>query len=367
MITSLNVHNYRCFSNYRLSNLKRVNLLVGKNNSGKTCILEAVQLLRNPWSFLSVLRRRGEVLSNDNGERSRTECDVKHLFRGHELQEHSQFYIRASHEDLNEDSFEEAICFAIQKNHEYGEGSLSDEYEDTLGNELCFHFNKRMQGGVDFDLSSSGGVSQKEFYRHLQREPNDDKPPAVFLPTGSMSSSDIISGWKNIALTDEEELVTDALRLLEPDIERIAFVGSESRSAPEAQRGGVLVRMKHDKKPIPIGSMGDGIWRVLALAISVIRAQKGILLVDEIDTGLHHTALAGVWRMIAITAQRLDVQVFATSHSSDCVRSLAEVIEYKEIPEDSVSIQRIERDGEVAVPYSESEIVAAARHHTEVR
>ena len=71
--------------------------------------------------------------------------------------------------------------------------------------------------------------------------------------------------------------------------------------------------------------MGDGIWRLLALALSLVRARRGVLMIDEIDTGLHYSALEDMWRLVGLTAKRLDIQVFATTHSSDCWKALAAV------------------------------------------
>ena len=103
------------------------------------------------------------------------------------------------------------------------------------------------------------------------------------------------------------------------------------------------------------------------MAISLISAKGGVLLIDEIDTGLHYTVMADMWKLIAQTAAELDVQVFATTHSSDCVTSLAEICHPDVEAGSQVTIQRIESGRESAVPYSEAEIRIAAERHIEVR
>ncbi len=75
---------------------------------------------------------------------------------------------------------------------------------------------------------------------------------------------------------------------------------------------------------MPIGSLGDGIWRrMLGLALSVVQSPGVTLLVDEIDTGLHHTVMKDLWRFLYSCAVQFDVQIVATTHSRDCVQSLA--------------------------------------------
>lgn len=115
---------------------------------------------------------------------------------------------------------------------------------------------------------------------------------------------------------------------------------------------------------VPIGSMGDGIWRLLGIALALVRAEGGILLVDEIDTGLHYSVLVDMWNLVFETAKRLDVQVFATTHSRDCYEALAAVAQKGR---HDISLQRIERGKPLAVAFTESEIREAAARGIEVR
>ena len=107
-------------------------------------------------------------------------------------------------------------------------------------------------------------------------------------------------------------------------------------------------------------------WRILGLALALANAKGGVLLVDEIDTGLHYSVMEDMWRMISERATALNAQVFATTHSRDCYESLAAIA----TPESShvgVTIQRIDRKKGRAVRFSNEEIVAAAERGIEVR
>lgn len=117
----------------------------------------------------------------------------------------------------------------------------------------------------------------------------------------------------------------------------------------------------------PIGILGDGIWRILGLALSLVNARGGTLIVDEIDTGLHHSVMAKVWKMILETAKRLDVQVFATSHSLDCVRALEPLSQDRGMDTSEVFIHRIDREQTEATTYSEKMISYAIQDQLEVR
>jgi AAA15 family ATPase/GTPase len=129
----------------------------------------------------------------------------------------------------------------------------------------------------------------------------------------------------------------------------------------------MVVRLSDHKRRIPIGSMGDGIWRMLGIALSLVNARGGTLLIDEIDTGLHFSAMENMWRLVKETATRLDVQVFATTHSRDCYEALAAISRPDVFENSDISIQRIERGKQQATFFTEQEIVIAAESAIEVR
>jgi len=107
-------------------------------------------------------------------------------------------------------------------------------------------------------------------------------------------------------------------------------------------------------------------WRMLGLALAVANAKGGVLLVDEIDTGLHYSVMGDMWRMVSERAAALDVQVFATTHSRDCYESLAAILK-SDSPSSLATIQRIDPSRERAIRFSNDEIVAAAARGIEVR
>ncbi len=149
-------------------------------------------------------------------------------------------------------------------------------------------------------ISRRGGIGL-EAIRRSMRAMSGEQRPLYFITASSLSAEVVSSLFEEIVLTPEEDLVTEAMRIIEPSIERIASMGSQkypSLSQFNSTRGGILVRMGGIKDRVPIGSMGDGIWRLLGLGISAVQSRNGILLVDEIDTGLHHTVMKDMWRFL---------------------------------------------------------------------
>jgi hypothetical protein len=242
---------------------------------------------------------------------------------------------------------------------------LLSEMNDPLGLKLEWENGLPTQP-LSVPLSPRGGLSS----RYISRSSVDrsDSPPIQFISTAALSPEEVLSLFDQVVLTPEEDLLVDALRTIEPNIERIASLGSDrSRFASGVRQGNIVVKLLNHRDRIPIGSMGDGIWRMLGIALSLVNAKNGILLIDEIDTGLHYSVLSKMWHLVKTTSERLNIQVFATTHSRDCYESLAS-ISRDEISEGScVTIQRVERNTRIAISFSEQEIVAASERGIEVR
>lgn len=83
----------------------------------------------------------------------------------------------------------------------------------------------------------------------------------------------------------------------------------------------ILVRLKGEPKPLPLNSLGDGAQRMLLLAVALVSAQDKLLLLDEIEAGLHYSVIEKLWETIFEYAKKLNVQVFSTTHSSDAVKT----------------------------------------------
>jgi AAA15 family ATPase/GTPase len=183
-----------------------------------------------------------------------------------------------------------------------------------------------------------------------------------FLTTTNISFARLSVLWDRITLTPKEQSVVEALQILEPDVERISFTSRQTSNS------GILLKLRGQPHPVPLGSMGDGMGRILSIAMAAVSSENGFLWVDEIDTGLYYQTQTDMWRLIFETAQRLNVQVFATTHSWDCIAAFQEALEQSE--DSSVGkLFRLSRRGEDirAVEYTPDELSVAVRQSIEVR
>lgn len=355
-----------------MRDLSRINLLVGGNNSGKTSLLEAIELLLaqgDPRSIWNSLNKRGERISDEEERRSAAEFDVCRLFHNYFLRVGSAFEI-TSKDDFDKDQSLRAKLVEVS-DQALEDSQLSMFPQDVLlgGTALALDFsvNNRVRSEPTIlPLTERGGLAWETIRRRPGRF-EDQRTPVSFVSTSSLSSDEVIYLLGRYVLNPEEEFITEALRIIEKDIERIAPVSASSgNSSFSSTKGGVVIKLRNIKSRLPIGTMGDGIWRLLSLALSLAKSKGGVLLIDEIDTGLHYTVMESMWRLVFITAQRWGIQIFATTHSSDCWRSLASICRDPKFGVEA-SLQHIERNTASSKVFSGREMIIAAERGFEVR
>lgn len=373
LIRDLTIKGYRCFEDFSMDGLTRVNLLVGNNNSGKTSFLEAVYLLVNqpPFSSKSLGKVIKEIFENRNEfsqhiesyERESTYVQknyfINRLFYGYgsskaensSIHSHCDFAIST---DILGDNFDEYIIFRYSNNR----SMLKMDEEKKRVIETFFEFDAQgLMNESTYVLDESFSedyIKQKEFLSGKIKS-------SLFLSNYQINLEKVSSVWNKIELTPKEDIVIEALRIILPDVDRIGFSVSEGFN-------NIRLKVKNHQKPIPLSSMGYGMNRILNLAIALVSTEKGVLLVDEIETGLHYEAQLDMWRLVLKTAQDLDVQVFATTHSWDCIAAFKEALQ--ELEDQSVAkLFRLDsKYGKLrAVEYDAEDIRIAVDQGIEVR
>jgi ABC-type branched-subunit amino acid transport system ATPase component len=370
MIHSIKIKGYRAFKNLSVNGLGRINLLVGKNNAGKSSLLEALSLLcsgNNLTALWQILAKRGEqpVIDLQPGRPFQQEVDITHIFTGHQAHIGSQFSIDATNEktkrsikyDLVEPNPDEnPILFNMITSQE------------PAGAPMSLKITVQGVSMPPIPLTQRGSLRNDVFNQALNitRSTQQQSDLAQYLTTESLNFQQLQFLWNEITLKPEEKRVVEALKFIDSAIERIApIMGQQFFGGFSNNRGGFLIKRK-EEDPIPIGSLGDGIWRMLALAVILSRTKSGVILIDEIDTGLHYTVMEKMWTFVNEVSKEFETQVFATTHSYDCVLALARICSENEAAKD-ISIQRIELGKDQAIPFSEAEIKIAAQQNMEIR
>ena len=379
MYTSIRIQGYRGLDSFRMQGLGRVNLLVGANNCGKTSILECIELLRSPGApgvLSDIARRRGEWGYSSNGYPTvplgaRSDgLDVSHLFANRELR--GRIRIEADlGGDISAAGWHNKVTLYVEgpttvyvadptfRDYDESGAEVPEGAEEEC---LILHVEWSDPDEHYKVVLTEEGLLFRPRLRTRGRYGSGQK--VQFVRTSGLTAADVVRTFSKFVLTPKEEAITKALRIVEPAIERIAPIADDRGRFDRNAPGGVVLKLREVVDRVPIGSVGDGMWRMLGLALSLANAEGGVLLVDEIDTGFHFSVMEDMWRMINEQADTLSVQVFATTHSRDCYESLAAIAKSES---GNVTIQRIDRSRNEAIRFSDEAILAAAERGIEVR
>ena len=370
MIRTLTLRNYRGFEEYQIRELARVNLLVGPNNCGKTTVLEAVELLASggrPQAMLKSSSRRAESRPHRSAAGTETRYAVRHHFRDHQVVSGVSFGI-SSDDRLGRIEF-----LVREASEEDPPGMFESEIPDSdvppsmqpMVLELRRNRGADLgEGSQVFPLMDDGSLDWRSpRLRRFGRDSPGEDVPVRFIATDLGWPLPLGTAWNQVAMEGRDREVEDAMRIIAPELGSIRPLADQDRGL----HSGFVVGERRGGPRVPIGSYGEGMRRMLALSLSLVGAAGGFLLVDEIDTGLHWTVMENLWKLIVESATLSSTQVFATTHSLDCILGLARLLDTRPDLRDGVSIQKLERSLACSVPFDAKSILAAADLDIELR
>ena len=288
MLKEIEIQNFRCFEQVKISGFERVNLIGGKNNAGKTALLEAIFLNVVPdpstLAMLRVLRREPSQAIEAMPDRA-----WDNLF--YALKKDKIIAIIGKDDNNNTDKVE------IQVEINSFKYSIIIEF---MRNE-------------DKSTWLSTTVPARRLMSYEIYTPDEVPIIPSFI---NISGIELTAAYDSARLDDKDSEVLKAFQILDPAIESV-----ESFSIGEPT---LYLRRKGEKR-LPLSLFGDAINRVAEIILKLVNNKYKILLVDEIENGIHHTSQREFWRVLFRLAVELDTQIFATTHSLEMLQAFADV------------------------------------------
>ena len=352
MLKSLTIRNFRVFDELSIEKLSRVNLIAGRNNAGKTSLLEAMFLLSgggNPHMALNSNVIRGPDLPVTGPRETLRETFWKPMFNA--LDTSRTVEIVAG--NAARGPLKLRISLERPSLVELPLGDSSEVSAKNLQSEpaLLLSFKRASEPEVEGRIKIAGQSLQVD-------QPNVPIPfDAVILTTRVTNHQEDAARLGRLRKQKQGTQIIDALKIIEPQLQSIE---DNSASGFPMIWGDIGL-----PELVPLAMMGEGMTRLARLVLAIAASPNGLVLVDEIETGLHHTVLADVWRAVDEAARQYDTQVVATTHSYECIRAAHEALGGG----DGFLLHRLEVSdkGNRCVTYSPESIDAAMRHDLEVR
>ncbi len=327
-VESAEIVSYRSLRGLRLDDVGRVNLFVGGTNTGKTSVLEVLSLLADPfdpivWSRVANRREPSPfaAMASSNVDRLRylfpangeeLGAVVVKLTGTYPLRSFSATAtevraLRPSRVLVDDESDEpQPVDAQVERR------GLSFSLRAILNDDFQREMFPQLQPTFDFDVWEGEPVYRRgprgQFHPRL--------PIRVVTPYDHWLRSPVTHGLSKAVLAGHEIDLVRLMNQVEPRISDIRLI--ENQREP-------MVYLKDARAGfLPISSFGDGIRRVFSIALAVQRAQDGLLLIDEIETGLHVSMLKKVYRWLWEACMRFNIQLFATTHSLEALDALLE-------------------------------------------
>ena len=347
MLEELRIWNYRVFKELKVDQLARINLIAGSSNTGKTSLLESIFLLAGGKAEMAL---NGHVsrIELEPGARSVgsnfwrpffTDLDMRksiEIEALHSVHGRLALTISSGRQEVSE--------ILVDVSDRASATSMSDEHT------LFFEYSPPCGESVISHIREAGTRIRGE-------QPDLDIPfRAVIALSRIQQSQEEARRLANLRRQKREHLLLEALRIIEPNLQSIE---ENSASGTPMIWGDIGL-----SELVPLAIMGDGMSHIARLILAISAAGDGIVLVDEVENGIHHSVLPKVWRVIDTASKQLNVQIFATTHSRECVQAAK-----GSLAEDDFRLHRLEAtdDGNRCITYDPESIAAALDFNLEVR
>jgi len=348
----VSVKNFRCFQDFSIDSLDRVNLIAGKNNVGKTALLEAIFLLTggtNPGIVVTLAAGRGVERFNSSAA---TELLFAPLFSNFD----NQNPIKIGGLQINGDRHTVELQSVPRKSTWLVVGEAMN-YE--LGNS-----NNIGQGLQLKYTSPSGKIWLSNIWQDAQgikAEQLSKKTPlltASFIAAHAGQAS-AAAQLSCLEVVKEEYNIVESLRIVEPRLQRLTTGLVAGMPVIYGDLG--LERL------LPLSIMGEGLQRLTYILLAIATRENVVVLVDEIDNGLHGSLMEKIWYAIGNAARHFDSQVIATTHSYECIQAAHQA--FTESEKYDFRYHRLDRiDAQIrAVTYDEEDLEVAMTTEFEVR
>jgi AAA15 family ATPase/GTPase len=358
LLKSVSINNFRGFKNLEIKDLKPVSLLIGKNNCGKTSVLEALFLLiggNNPMLPINIYNMRQMPINSDN--------DFRYLFNDFDIG--NTISISAETTNSKKTSLEISALVGPPKINNFNNGenkeifmqpSATEIRKNDLMGGLCYKFTKTSGESSVHNFSITSIINAKIVASYGVAEIH-----GIYINSRNMANMATAVG--DLIADNAENEIIDVLKEIS-DIVDIRMTANNIVL--------VSISIKGKIKRQPINVMGDGIIKIVSILAWLRKVKDGILLIDEIENGLYYSSSSlMLWKAIFNACRTHNVQIVATTHSRECIESFYAA--YEAIPDkkpsDGISLIRLDKKNNDTrvVAYNETNIEIAIENEMEVR
>ncbi len=288
-IKNIEITTFKCFDHFKASGFKRVNLIAGKNNIGKTALLEALSLNVRSCSVeaMVVLMMLYHLHRNLLDTCFSTNDIPKKGNTTDWIRSYSAFKIESNQKNIH---------FYKSKK------TLTTSYTFIVNKEEEVLQEKELREDLNLDFLTNNKNNQQ--YTEACAKSDLIFPSKVLL-------GNLVNYYQSIQEENREDEISDYISHFDPTIKRLKFFANED------------IKLEKNEKYQHINTFGDGLKAYLAIILAIFHCKNSCLFIDELENGIHYTQFDQLWEIILTASKQVNCQVFATTHSKECIESYA--------------------------------------------
>ena len=308
MIEGIEIKNYKVLDSIEVENLAQINIFVGKNNCGKTSLLEAIFLNfqpSNPMNIVSVVSNfiRQIQVSHDNLDYFFNQLDMTKPIKITSSYNHQKMHLQITPKTTND--FTQILPNDINPN------DINMDIDKVLDKKTGAYIT-----GLNFDIQFNGSPAVRSSFDIRRNNINN----VIQVDYPSFSGMIFPS---HMALMDAASILA-RLRILKKEQELLAYlqIFDEKIQGIEVINGEIMIDLADMPKKISLNTMGEGLKKYLAILASVIVGEYKYICIDEIENGLHFESMHKLLESVIKLAQKTDIQLFVSTHSYEFLEIL---------------------------------------------
>lgn len=322
-LTYFKIENFKKFESLEVNDIGQFNLIVGDNNVGKTCLLEALLFDENPQQLLDnfyiALTKRGlkfqiEEITIKVGTSVKTEIvkPKENYFNNNIIRSKSKeliFYFNTNVENEIHISPFSSVSLAIRNLHK----DKIELIKNRNNEDIILKDNIDQFVNILIKKENKAGI-----YWIYDYNLNILNFPLISFNDTPLEE-EARSIYENLKTKREKQILIDVLKVVNPKI-----VDIELRENFEDLKSVFLISFEDKDEFVPLNFLGDGFKRIFYIVLKALSLKGKRILIDEIEIGIHHSKMKDFWINIMKVCKELDVQLFATTHSQECTETYIE-------------------------------------------
>ena len=308
---NLEIKNFRGIDHLLIDDCSRVNVFLGQNNSGKTSILESLLLIMGMSSpdlpqSLNKIRSRNNLIGVS---------DARYMFNNLILANPPE--IIAKQTDDVQRHLKLNLSYVFDEKEQTAQQNVPMPVTDTMAliNTLEMLFD--VTGGTESkSYRSSLTFNQAGVITNRKLAEGYVEKDFVGLITADLLSGNLVNDLSELFKRKQKDLILKRLAMFDKTIYTIDIL-----------RDDVYIGFEGINEQLPLGMTGDGLRRYLNIVACSANPMTNIIVIDEIDNGLHYSAYKKLWEAIFALATTTNKQVFVTTHSKETLGYLNEMLE----------------------------------------